>query len=542
MVNVSRISLRLLSPLGLSRALRQGPSGGLRVRFAVAFAGVAALVAVLVGGLGYDSAASMIRRDRTNDFNASLNSLKSSVQGPPSLTPEDFLPSKGNSNDLRDSLIQSGDIGLQVLGPQAQVMYTVNTNEALPVSSEDKAYAAMRTAGHSHNVLEVTKGDHYRVVTVSLGGGRGAVQLSQLLSDTDQLLQALLHRIAELAGAVVLLAGAAGWWLAGRITRRLVRLTSAAEHVASTGQLDVDVPRRGIDEIGRLGRAFDDMLGRLARSKDDQRRLVQDAGHELRTPLTSLRTNIAALPRMDQLPPESRDGLLDDLATETRELTVLVNELVELAADRREAEEPTEVDLNALAERVADLARRRTGREILVVARPFVVTGRPQALQRALTNLVENAAKFATGDTQILLTVDAGRVAVLDRGPGIDEADLDRVFNRFYRATKARSLPGSGLGLSIVREVAESHGGRVFAHNRPGGGAEIGFTLRSGPTDPGPGGTPPGKTTTKATAKANAKAGAKAGTKASTKASAKVRAGVGRMMRATRRPSNRTKG
>ncbi|QMU74286.1 HAMP domain-containing protein [Streptacidiphilus sp. P02-A3a] len=458
----------------------------------------------------------MIRRDRTNDFVDSLNSLKSSVQGS-SLTPDTFLPSKGSSNDLRDSLIQSGDIGIQVLNSAGAVVESAdagNTDVVLPVSREDVSYARMRGAGRTHNVLEVTKGSHYRVVTVSLGGGRGAVQLSQLLSDTDQLLQALLHRIAELAGLVVLLAGASGWWLAGRITRRLVTLTGAAEHVASTGQLDVDVPRRGADEIGRLGRAFDDMLGRLARSKDDQRRLVQDAGHELRTPLTSLRTNIAALPRLDQLPPESRDGLLEDLATETRELTVLVNELVELAADRREAEEPTEVDLKALAERVADLARRRTGREILVVARPFLVTGRPQALQRALSNLVENAAKFATGDSQILLTVDAGRVAVLDRGPGIDEADLDRVFNRFYRATKARSLPGSGLGLSIVREVAESHGGRAFAHNRPGGGAEIGFTLRTDAVEPSPGSVPPSKATTRAE----------------------------RKVLATRRPANRTKG
>lgn len=291
---MSRFSLRVLTPLGLSRALRQGPSGGLRIRFSVAFAGVAALVAVLVGGLGYDSAASMIRRDRTSDFVDSLNSLKSSVQGS-SLTPQTFLPSKGSSNDLRDSLIQSGDIGIQVLGSDGEVLDSANT-DVLPVSPEDISYARMRSAGRSHNVLEETKGSHYRVVTVSLGGGRGAVQLSQLLSDTDQLLQALLHRIAELAGLVVLLAGASGWWLAGRITRRLVSLTSAAEHVASTGELDVDVPRRGADEIGRLGRAFDDMLGRLARSKDDQRRLVQDAGHELRTPLTSLRTNIAALP------------------------------------------------------------------------------------------------------------------------------------------------------------------------------------------------------------------------------------------------------
>jgi two-component system sensor histidine kinase MprB len=460
---------------------RLRPASGLRVRFAVAFAGVAALVAILVGGLGYDSAATAIRRDHATDFQQSLDTLVATVRAKPQ-QPGDFVPSKTDP-DLNDQLTQSGDINIQVLGPTGAVVKPTSP-PLLDVTSDDVDYARARTAGGQHTAIQQVSGSRYRVVTVSLGGGRGAVQLSELLSDADQLLQGLLERIALLAAAVVLLAGAVGWWLAGRITGRLVSLTGAAEQVASTGDLDVDVPRRGFDEIGRLGRAFDDMLGRLASSKDDQRRLVQDAGHELRTPLTSLRTNIAALPRLDQLPPESRSALLDDLQTETRELTVLVNELVELAADRREAEEQVEVDLGEVAERVADLTRRRTGRDIVVTTRHAVVSGRPQALQRAVTNLVENAAKFDTGEGQILVTVEGGRVAVLDRGPGIAEADLDRVFNRFYRATNARSLPGSGLGLSIVREVAESHGGRVFARNRPGGGAEIGFAVRNDRVDP----------------------------------------------------------
>jgi two-component system sensor histidine kinase MprB len=452
---------------------------GLRVRFSVAFAGVAALVAVLVGGLGYDAAANLIRHDRASDFTQSLEALTAAVEQSP-LYPSDFQPSNQNHDQLEARLTQSGDIGIQVLGPDSSVVEK-GQPDPLPVTAADRALATGRKAGQVHDVTEDTGGDRYRVVTVSLGGGRGAVQLSERLSSTDDLLDLLLERTALLATAVVLGAGAAGWWLAGRITRRLVRLTGAAEHVASTGQLDVDVPRRGGDEIGRLGRAFDDMLGRLARSKDDQRRLVQDAGHELRTPLTSLRTNIAALPHLDRLPPESREALLDDLATETRELSVLVNELVELAADRRETEESTEVELEALAERVADLARRRTGREILVDAEPVTLVGRPGALQRALTNLVENAAKFSPEPGEIRLRVSADRVTVLDRGPGIDEDDIARIFDRFYRATKARSLPGSGLGLAIVKEVAESHGGGVFARNRggAGGGAEIGFTLPS---------------------------------------------------------------
>lgn len=131
-------------------------------------------------------------------------------------------------------------------------------------------------------------------------------------------------------------------------------------------------------------------------------------------------------------------------------------------------------------------ARRRTAREIVVRATgETVVNGRPAALQRALSNLVENAAKFdREGTSPIEIEVRGGdgsvRVEVLDRGPGLAEEDLERVFDRFYRAPAARSLPGSGLGLSIVREVATAHGGEPFARSREGGGSVIGFTVTEG--------------------------------------------------------------
>jgi two-component system sensor histidine kinase MprB len=219
------------------------------------------------------------------------------------------------------------------------------------------------------------------------------------------------------------------------------------------------------------------MLGQLARAKDDQRHLVQDAGHELRTPLTSLRTNVAVLRRFHELSPDARQRLLDDLSTETRELTYLVNELVELATEQHHDEAPQQVGLAALAERVAVRIRRRTGREVVVNAQDTVVLARAGALERAMSNLLENATKFDRGNGPIELVVTKNRVAVLDRGPGLDPADATRIFDRFYRAVPARSLPGSGLGLAIVREVAIGHGGTVFAENRAGGGAVIGFTL-----------------------------------------------------------------
>ncbi|WP_063774325.1 HAMP domain-containing sensor histidine kinase [Streptacidiphilus rugosus] len=448
---------------------------GLRVRFAVAFAALAALVAVLVGALGYSSAATLIRSDRAKDFQQSLATLEGDAETL-NLSARDFTANPASKEQLVDQLTHSGDIGVQVLGPDGEVIQW-GKPDPLPVARQDQQLARTRTPGKTRNITEFTGGDRYHVVTVSLGGGRGAVMIAERLSATDDLLDALMIRIALTAGAVIIAAGAAGWWVAGRITRRLVRLTATAEQVAATGELTLDVPQRGRDEIGRLARAFDDMLGRLARSQDDQRRLVQDAGHELRTPLTSLRTNIAALRRMDRLSHSSRAALLDDLETETRELTILVNELVELANDRRSTEQPAMTGLDELAERVADLTRRRTGREIAVDAEHVELSVRPQALQRALTNLVENAAKFSSGPSEITVEIRADRITVLDRGPGLEPEDLERIFDRFYRATAARSLPGSGLGLSIVREVAEEHGGEVFARNRPGGGAEIGFTL-----------------------------------------------------------------
>ena len=168
--------------------------------------------------------------------------------------------------------------------------------------------------------------------------------------------------------------------------------------------------------------------------------------------------------------------MLADLDSETRELTDLVNELVELATDRRDDEPVQPVRLADVAERAAARARRRFGREVEVVADGSLLDGRPMALERALQNLVDNACKFSD-EGPIEVTVADGAVVVRDHGPGLVEADIPHLFDRFYRSVEMRSKPGSGLGLSIVQSIVESHGGTVFAGNAEGGGAEIGFTL-----------------------------------------------------------------
>ncbi|MFF7450692.1 MULTISPECIES: ATP-binding protein [unclassified Streptomyces] len=450
----------------------------LATTFAVSFAAVTAAVTVLVGILSYSAAARLVRVDQQSVFDEVVQDLRDEVRQH-SMTPEDF-----SSAEPGHDLVRPARTDVQVLGPDGTVVDP--GSPGLPVVGGDRRVAAASTAGQLVEHKDVDVGsDVYRVATVALGGGRGAVQVAQEFSDTEDLLRALQQRTLILMAAVVVAAGLFGWWLARRITRRLVILTSAAEDVARTRRLGIQVPVTGYDEVGRLGRAFDRMLGRLAQSEEDQRRLVQDAGHELRTPLTSLRTNISLLRRIDELPPDTRDELVADLSQEARELTDLVNELVELAAGQSDTEPPRRVDLADIAEDVAGLARRRTGREVVVRAAGDTTTdGRPAMLTRAVSNLVENAAKFdKEGRAPIEITVTGParpgtvRVEVLDRGPGISDSDLVRVFDRFYRAADARSLPGSGLGLSIVREVALAHGGAPFAVRREGGGTIIGFTV-----------------------------------------------------------------
>jgi two-component system sensor histidine kinase MprB len=351
---------------------------------------------------------------------------------------------------------------------------------ALPVDAADLSIAGGSFKGTVEPRDVTIEGEPYRMLTVPIQGG-GAVQIARSARETERALQVIRWRTLLSVALVIAAAAIAGWLIGRQVTRRLVRLTQAADDVATTGRLDVEVPVSGSDETGRLGLALNGMLGALARSRNQQHQLVQDAGHELRTPLTSLRTNVAVLRRFGNLAPDARQQLIDDLDSETRELTSLVNELVELATDRRDDEPTQDCDLTSLCELAAARVRRRTGRAISVVGDGSQVSCRPAAIDRAVLNIIDNAAKFspvgADAASLIEVEVSKGRVAVSDCGPGIPPEDLPHVFDRFFRSVASRSLPGSGLGLAIVRDIVESHGGTVFAEPRSGGGSTVGFVL-----------------------------------------------------------------
>jgi two-component system sensor histidine kinase MprB len=354
--------------------------------------------------------------------------------------------------------------------------------EELAVAQSDLGNEAnIRTAGSPNN-------QHYRVVAVPLGDNTALV-VAQSLAPIDH----TLHNLGIVLWAVGLLgvigAAIAGNAVAASGLRPLARLTGAAEHVARTEDLQ-PIPVSGSDEISRLAQAFNAMLAALARSQDRQRRLVGDAGHELRTPLTSIRTNLDLLAQADKrggLRPEDRQQLLDDVRAQMDELTTLIGDLTELARDTPQVRNAELIELaNVVEDAVIKVRRRAPGLEWDVQLAPFPVWGDERLLGRAVTNLLDNAAKYSVpeGATaradgppvgRVTVRLLDGVLTVTDSGPGIAEADLPHVFERFYRSSEARSRPGSGLGLAIVKHAAEQHGGMIYARNAPGAGAQ--FTL-----------------------------------------------------------------
>lgn len=327
--------------------------------------------------------------------------------------------------------------------------------------------------------LVTSEGERFRVATVHADSGQALI-LAQPLAANDRTLEKLGGVLFVFGALGVLAALMAGWLVARSGLRPVRRLTSAVERIAVTEDL---TPLRveGDDEVARLATAFNQMLLALGASRDRQRRLVADASHELRTPLTSLRTNLDLLRQAEgnsALPAEARMELLDDVRGQIEELSALVGDLVELARDEPVSHVVSEIDLATVVERAVTRVRRRAqGIAFDVHLEPWRVVGDTSSLERAVTNLLDNAAKWSPSEGTVTVRLDDGVLTVDDQGPGVAEADRPHVFERFYRSEESRSMPGSGLGLAIVRQVVDRHGGRVDVAEAPGGGARFGLWL-----------------------------------------------------------------
>lgn len=319
------------------------------------------------------------------------------------------------------------------------------------------------------------------VIAVQSRTEPGALVMSQSLRPTKDTLAHLSVVLIVIGGAGILLAAAAGTAVARAGLRPVQRLTAATERVARTGDLR-PIPVSGDDELSRLTSSFNKMLGALAESQEQQRRLVADAGHELRTPLTSLRTNLELLmassrPGAPTLSQEDRRDMFTDVHAQITELSALVGDLVELAREDVPHVVHEPLELVDVVERALGRVRRRAPTiEFVTNLTPWSMIGDATALERAVLNLLDNAAKWSPEGSRVRVELRPqyetwAMLEVADSGPGIALADRPYVFERFYRSSDARTLPGSGLGLSIVKQVAERHGGTVWADQAPEGGA-----------------------------------------------------------------------
>ncbi|QYJ03161.1 HAMP domain-containing histidine kinase [Nocardioides panacisoli] len=322
----------------------------------------------------------------------------------------------------------------------------------------------------------VISSERHRVAAVPLQADGLALVLAEPLSDQDRVLARLGWVTIAFGVLGVFVAGLAGWAVARNGLRPVRNLTTSVEEIAQTEDLRA-LPVEGDDEIARLAAAFNQMLTALDASRVRQRQLVADASHELRTPLTSLRTNIDLLTMSlddDRLPAQARADLLEDIRAQAEELTGLIGDLTELARDEPARAQVETLDLADIVAHAAERVRRRApGVVIEVFTRSWWVVGEAWALERAVTNLLDNAAKWSPEGGTVTARLSDGVLTIDDQGPGIEEADRVRIFDRFWRSDDSRTLPGSGLGLAIVRQVADRHSGTVQAMENSAGGARL---------------------------------------------------------------------
>jgi two-component system sensor histidine kinase MprB len=363
----------------------------------------------------------------------------------------------------------------QIVRADGEVFLPPGATLTLPTNEEVRRIAREGTGTYVED--EHVRGTHLRMLAFPYDVGF-AVQIARPLTEVDHSLGRIKNLLILIAGGGIAIAAALGLAVARAALAPVRRLTTATENVTETGDLSERIDAGGRDELSRLAGSFNAMLGALEESTRAQRQLVADASHELRTPLTSLRTNIEVLASNRELPAGERERLLRDVVEQLGEMTTLIAELIELARGEQQWAEPEEVRLDLVAADAVERARRdRPAVSFVTSIEESVVHGIPSNIERAVANLLDNAAKWSPPNGEVEVAVRDGRVSVRDHGPGIDEEDLPHVFDRFYRAPSARGMPGSGLGLAIVRQVAEAHGGAVVAERAEGGGTRITLQL-----------------------------------------------------------------
>jgi two-component system sensor histidine kinase MprB len=443
----------------------------------VAAAIAVAIAVVLVAVISYF----VVRDQLRGAVDGALKAQAAAVQQHPDLNSllPGIPPSAGGPAPYAQILLADGSV------------IPIEGNVTLPVTPNDTTVAAGNAPPYLNDVQ--VGGSHLRVITfwipVPVRGEPAAIQLARPLNSVDHVLAIMRLVLFLVCLGGIALAAVLGRLAANRVLAPLADVAATAQHVSETEDLSSRIHVQSDDEVGQLATRFNAMIERLQGSRDQldesvraQRQLVADASHELRTPITSLRTNIELLLEHGDLDPEERRRILADVVEQTEELGALISDLIELSRGDFPDDSYEDLRLDQLVRESVHRAERNFPQiAFWATLAPMVVEGNPDRLSRAVNNLLDNAARHSQPRGVVEVTLDGGGVRVRDHGPGVAQSDLPYVFDRFYRGAGARGRHGSGLGLSIVRQVAEQHRGSVSVENAPDGGAVFTLALPAAP-------------------------------------------------------------
>ena len=439
----------------------------LRTRFLIATSVIVFLTVSILSVAIYATVSKHLLSEVDNTLDARVVAIAESIRPRNNAAPGN----RRQRNPLEEALLPIRfDTVTQVIDPRGNVVIALGQVD-LPISNDVLEMVANPLAQRMRITTKID-GVPYRILSVPILRG-GALQLGKDISDIESAKEGILLWLFVLGLLAIAASGGAGWFIARRTARPIQKLAAAAEHIAATRELTTTLEISGDSEVRQLAVSFNSMLGALRLSREQQQQLIQDASHELRTPLTSLRANSELLER-ENLDTETKNLILRDIRAEVDELAALTGELSSLASDQRLDEQLQIVNLGEAVEELVDRACRRSGRIINLERKsPASIRVRPSQLDRAISNLIDNALKFCPTSQPVDVFVSNNRIEVCDHGPGISDADKPHIFDRFYRAVATRALPGSGLGLAIVKQFADDHDAVVNAVDTPGGGATI---------------------------------------------------------------------
>ena len=449
----------------------------LQLRLTIALMAVITSVVAVSGIFAVTSAESELVEgvdDFLVDRAKSIEDLQSNVEA------RSFVQRDEKRSVLSEFLAEP-DAVTQIVDPKGQIIF------AFPISlplEDAEIKIAMKKDENLSGVIRIRKstvGDvDYRILSKPLPKG-GLLQIGRDLSEVNDAVSGMVRAFLLLGLIGIALAILLAWLLASQLAKPIKRLSKTAEHVARTQELTAFIDSKdGDKEVRRLAESFNVMLRALSTSRDQQKRLVTDASHELRTPLTSVRTNIELLAKAKSIDEKDKELIIRDLKKEINELSLLVDEIVNLATSTGfRSENFVTEDLSIITQEVAEKFSRRSGRTIDITSSGDSMRDiQSAAIERAISNLVDNAIKFSPEGTDIVITVENGTVCVRDFGIGVREDDRGQLFERFFRSVDTRNLPGSGIGLSIVEEIILRHNGQVFVKApKSGSGTVVGFTL-----------------------------------------------------------------